>query len=142
MRSLPVSSQKNIKNLMVFFYIFPKIISLLKLRKYREQIKIVSAQIDTPTYNKDLAIAISDILPKLNPESTRIYHYTNSGVASWYDFAKNIFIAAQKIGFPLKIQQVIPITTQEDPTKAQLPVYAVLSYQKITNLLSKYLPHW
>jgi dTDP-4-dehydrorhamnose reductase len=70
------------------------------------------------------------------------YHYTNSGVASWYDFAIAIFEEAQALGFPLQIQRVKPISTEEYPTPARRPAYSVLSLAKIAATLGTYPPHW
>lgn len=116
--------------------------TMLRLGKERTEIKVVADQIGTPTYTEDLANAIAQILPQLNSEITGTYHYTNSGVASWYDFAINIFTEAEKLGFPLQIKKVIPITTPEYPTPAKRPHYSVLSHQKISKLLGNYPPHW
>ncbi|GAB4138180.1 MAG: hypothetical protein Fur0046_12640 [Cyanobacteria bacterium J069] len=70
------------------------------------------------------------------------YHFTNSGVASWYDFAVAIFEIAGQLGFPLQIQRVLPISTEEYPTPAQRPAYSVLSLQKTSAVLGGYPPHW
>jgi dTDP-4-dehydrorhamnose reductase len=71
-----------------------------------------------------------------------IYHFTNSGVASWYDFAVAIFEEAKQLGFPLKVQRVVPITTSQYPTPAQRPAYSVLSNEKISAVLGTHPPHW
>jgi dTDP-4-dehydrorhamnose reductase len=71
-----------------------------------------------------------------------IYHFTNSGVASWYDFAVAIFEEAKELGFPLKVQRVVPITTSQYPTPAQRPAYSVLSNEKISAVLGTHPPHW
>ena len=62
--------------------------------------------------------------------------------ASWYDFAVAIFEEAQALGWPLKIQKVIPITTPDYPTPAQRPAYSVLSTQKIRPVMGQPAPHW
>ena len=69
-------------------------------------------------------------------------HYTNSGVASWYDFALAIFAEARELNFPLKIETVLPITTAEYPTPAQRPANSVLSKTKFTQTLGIYPPYW
>ena len=71
-----------------------------------------------------------------------ICHFTNSGVASWYDFAVAIFTEARALGFPLQIEEVIPITTDAYPTPARRPAYSVLSNDKISTLLGGHPPHW
>ncbi len=87
--------------------------------------------------------AIADLLSHSNLRNTsEIYHFTNSGVASWYDFAVAIFEEAQTLGFPIKVNQVVPITTSDYPTPAKRPAYSVLSGQKITSILGNYPPYW
>ncbi|MEP6486189.1 dTDP-4-dehydrorhamnose reductase [Microcoleus vaginatus GB2-A3] len=116
--------------------------TMLRLGKEREEIRVVADQIGSPTWTGDLAEAISQIIPLLGPESFGTYQYTNSGVCSWYDFAIAIFEEAAQLGFPLKIQRVIPITTSEYPTPAKRPAFSVLSTVKISALLGMYPPHW
>ena len=116
--------------------------TMLRLGKDRPEVRVVADQIGSPTWSYDIAFTISQIIPQLTSEITGIYHYTNSGVASWYDFALAIFEEAQKLGFPLQMNQVIPITTPEYPTAAKRPAYSVLGCRKISQLLGTYPPHW
>jgi dTDP-4-dehydrorhamnose reductase len=116
--------------------------TMLRLGQDREELKVVADQIGSPTWTYDLAEAIAQLLPKLSPEIAGIYQYTNSGVCSWYDFAVNIFEEAEKLGFPLKIKKVIPITTEEYPTPAKRPAFSVLSTRKISAILGENPPHW
>lgn len=116
--------------------------TMLRLGKDREVVKVVYDQVGSPTWAADLASVIKQILPQLNPEMTGIYHYTNSGVCSWYDFAVAIFAEARQLNFPLQIQEIIPITTQEYPTPAHRPPYSVLATTKIRSYLDSYPPHW
>lgn len=116
--------------------------TMLRLGKEREEIRVVADQIGSPTWTGDLAAAVSQIIPQIKPEIFGTYQYTNSGVCSWYDFAIAIFEEAEKLGFPLKIQRVIPITTAEYPTPAKRPAFSVLSTVKISALLGTYPPHW
>ncbi|HEY9862262.1 MAG TPA: dTDP-4-dehydrorhamnose reductase [Candidatus Obscuribacterales bacterium] len=116
--------------------------TMLRLGAEREEIRVVADQIGSPTWAKDLAQAIAQFIPHASSETTGIYHYTNSGVASWYDFAIAIFEEAKQLGFPLKIQRVVPITTADYPTPARRPAYSVLSCAKITGVLGTYPPHW
>ncbi len=115
--------------------------TMLRLGKDRPEVRVVADQIGSPTWSHDIAFTISKIIPQLTSEITGIYHYTNSGVASWYDFALAIFEEAQKLGFPV-VNQVIPITTPEYPTPAKRPAYSVLDCRKISQLLGTYPPHW
>jgi len=116
--------------------------TMLRLGKEREEIRVVADQIGSPTWTGDLSAASSQIIPLLGQETFGTYHYTNSGVCSWYDFAIAIFEEAAKLGFPLKVQRVIPITTAEYPTPAKRPAFSVLSTVKISALLGTYPPHW
>lgn len=116
--------------------------TMLRLGKDREEIRVVADQIGSPTWTADLGAATAQIIPNLAPDSFGTYQYTNSGVCSWYDFAIAIFEEAEKLGFPLKIKRVIPITTAEYPTPAKRPAFSVLSTVKISALLGTYPPHW
>ncbi len=117
--------------------------TMLRLGKDREKLRVVADQVGTPTWTKNIAEAITQLLLTLDLTNTAdIYHFTNSGVASWYDLAVTIFEEAEKIGFPLKVNQVDPITTAEYPTPAKRPAYSVLSTQKTAGLLGDYPPHW
>ncbi len=118
--------------------------TMLRLGSTREEIRVVSDQIGTPTWAKTIAITIDRLLPRLvaGEIESGTYHLTNSGVASWYDFAIAIFDRARELGFPLKLKTVIPITTAEYPTPAVRPSYSVLSNQKLTQVLDYHLPHW
>lgn len=117
--------------------------TMLRLGAEREEIRVVADQIGSPTWTGDLAQAIATLIPQvqhLNFSGT--YHYTNSGVCSWYDFAVAIFEESIALGFPLKVQRVIPITTADYPTPAKRPAYSVLSCEKITKVLGTPPPHW
>ncbi|MDD1416257.1 dTDP-4-dehydrorhamnose reductase [Dolichospermum sp. ST_con] len=116
--------------------------TMLRLGKERPEVRVVADQIGSPTWAKDIALTITQIIPQLTLELAGTYHYTNSGVASWYDFAMAIFEEAEKLGFLLKINQIIPITTPEYPTPAKRPAYSVLACEKISKLLGTHPPHW
>ena len=115
--------------------------TMLRLGKEREELKVVVDQVGSPTWSKDIAAAITQLLINVdNP--TGIYNFTNSGVASWFDLTKAIFEEAKISGIPLKIQRVIPITTAEYLTPAVRPAYSVLSGQKISQQLGYIPPYW
>ncbi|MDB9506745.1 dTDP-4-dehydrorhamnose reductase [Microcystis aeruginosa CS-338/01] len=115
--------------------------TMLRLGKEREELKVVVDQVGSPTWSKDIATAITQLL--INADNpTGIYNFTNSGVASWFDLTKAIFEEAKISGIPLKIQRVIPITTAEYPTPAVRPAYSVLSGQKISQQLGYIPPYW
>jgi dTDP-4-dehydrorhamnose reductase len=112
--------------------------TMLRLGAERKEICVVADQIGSPTWTGDLA----DIITQIHPDLKGIYHYRNSGIASWYDFAVAIFSEAKLLNFPLKIEKIIPITTAEYPTVAKRPTYSVLSCRKISSTLEIIPPHW
>jgi dTDP-4-dehydrorhamnose reductase len=122
--------------------------TMLRLGAEREEVRVVADQIGTPTFAGDIADAIVRLVgaiapgPSLDETLLGTYHFTNSGVASWYDFAIAIFEEAKRIGFPLKLDRVVPITTAEHPTPASRPAYSVLSCCKINAALGTVPPHW
>ncbi len=116
--------------------------TMLRVGKECREIRVVYDQIGSPTWAADIARAIAQLIPQLEPSLAGIYHYTNSGVCSWYDFAIAIFQTARDLGWPLAVQQVQPIRTHEYPTPATRPAYSVLSGAKLRPLLSDYPPHW
>ena len=109
--------------------------TMLRLAETRDEINVVSDQIGTPTYGGDLAKVILTII---NSKSTGfgLYHYSNEGVTSWYDFAKTIFEASN-----LKIK-TNPIKSAAYPTPAKRPAYSVLDKTKIKNTLRTQAPFW
>lgn len=109
--------------------------TMLRLEKDRDEISVVSDQIGSPTYAKDLASIILTIISQ-NSEAYGIYHFSNEGVASWYDFAKAIFnITKSKI-------YVNPIASFEYPTPAKRPSFSVLNTNKIKKEFSLTIPYW
>lgn len=122
--------------------------TMLRVGAERDELRVVVDQIGTPTWTGDIASAIANLLPKLNPQTAEfplesgIYHVTNSGIASWYDFAVAIFEEARKLDFPLKVNHITPITTAEYPTPARRPAYSALAGQKIAAVLGSRPPHW
>ncbi|MBD2454939.1 dTDP-4-dehydrorhamnose reductase [Nostoc sp. FACHB-87] len=116
--------------------------TMLRLGKERPEIKVVTDQIGSPTWARDIAGVIAQIIPQLTPEIAGTYHYTNSGVISWYDFAVAILEEAQQLGFPLTVQNIVPIATAEYPTLARRPAYAVLACGKISQVLGTHPPYW
>ncbi|MFB2935031.1 dTDP-4-dehydrorhamnose reductase [Aerosakkonemataceae cyanobacterium BLCC-F154] len=116
--------------------------TMLRLGKERKEIRVVADQIGSPTCTLDLANTITQLIPLFQPEITGIYNFTNSGVASWYDFAVAIFEEAKLLGWDLQLERVIPITTPEYPTPACRPAYSVLACGKISTVLGTFPPHW
>ena len=110
--------------------------TMLRLGKEKESLGVIYDQVGTPTYAKDLAKAILDILPQIDNEQPQIYNYSNEGVLSWYDFAKEIMRMAK---LPCKIN---PIETVQYPTPAKRPHYSLLSKTKIKNEYAIDIPYW
>jgi dTDP-4-dehydrorhamnose reductase len=109
--------------------------TMLKLGSEREELKIISDQIGTPTYAKDLAKCILQIVSSSSKEYG-IYHYSNEGACSWYDFAKAIFdISETSI-------KVLPIRTYQYPTKATRPLFSVMDKSKIKSTFNMEIPYW
>ncbi|MBQ3170847.1 MAG: dTDP-4-dehydrorhamnose reductase, partial [Mailhella sp.] len=99
--------------------------AMRRLGMERGSLGVVFDQIGTPTYAADLAAAIVAMLPQIKSGTKEVYHYSNEGVASWYDFACAIM---QESGLNCAVR---PLETHEYPTKATRPAYSVLSKAKI-----------
>ena len=112
--------------------------TMLRLGKERETLNVVFDQIGTPTYAADLAQAIMKMAgtAEQNNLKTGIFHYSNEGVCSWYDFAHEIMLQA-------KLNCVIrPIETKDYPTPATRPHYSVLNKARIKAEYGVKIPHW
>jgi len=114
--------------------------TMLKLGKKRNELNVVSDQIGSPTYATDLAGAILEIIKskefREEGQTTQIYHYSNEGEISWYEFAKEIFKIA-------KVDcKVNPITTQQYPTPAQRPINTLMNKNKIVEKFGVNIPDW
>lgn len=113
--------------------------TMLRLMASRPEVRVVSDQVGTPTYAGSLAQA----LWTLGQGSQRgILHYTDSGVASWYDFACAIQEEALQLGLLEKRVPVIPISTAEYPLPAPRPVFGVLDKSETWMYLGKPADHW
>ena len=106
----------------------------------KESLKVVFDQIGTPTYAADLAETIMNIVSGVIRNQTAfnsgIYHYSNEGVCSWYDFATEI---VEEAGLKCKIN---PILSKDYPSPAQRPFYSVLDKSKIKENYNISIPHW
>jgi dTDP-4-dehydrorhamnose reductase len=110
--------------------------TMLKYGKEREELKVVFDQVGTPTYARDLAKVILNILPKIDNQTPKIYHYSNDGAISWFDFAKEIMKMA-------KVDcKITPIESFEYPTKAERPFYSVLNKREIKSDFLIDIPYW
>lgn len=110
--------------------------TMLRLGSERNELGIIADQIGTPTYARDLARTILDILPKLENKSVEVYHFSNEGVCSWYDFAKAIFESEKT---PIKVS---PIETIDYPTPATRPFYSLMNKRKIKETFELDIPYW
>lgn len=109
--------------------------TMLRLGNERDEISVVYDQVGTPTYAKDLAEVIIKIITN-NNKNYGVYHYSNEGVASWYDFAKAIFDESNT-----KVN-LLPIKSEAYPLPSKRPSYSVLDKEKIKNALNISIPYW
>jgi dTDP-4-dehydrorhamnose reductase len=110
--------------------------TMIRLGKEKESLGVIFDQIGTPTYAKDLAKLILDILPKIDNQKVEIYNYSNEGVLSWYDFAKEIM---KMVKLDCKIN---PIETFQYPTPAKRPHFSLLNKSKIKDKFNVEIPYW
>jgi dTDP-4-dehydrorhamnose reductase len=112
--------------------------TMLCLGKEHDEVCVVSDQIGTPTYAGDLASTILSIIDAVEAGNFKsgIFHYSNEGVCSWYDFARKIF---QFMDIRCR---VTPIETKDYPTRAVRPQYSVLNKRKIKQTYGLTIPHW
>ncbi|WP_148571616.1 dTDP-4-dehydrorhamnose reductase [Aliarcobacter cryaerophilus] len=110
--------------------------TILRLGKEKEELGVIFDQVGTPTYAKDLALAILNIIPQIENHKVEIYNYSNEGVLSWYDFAKEIMKMA-KLSCKVK-----PIETYQYPTPAKRPHFSLLNKSKIKSKLNLEIPYW
>lgn len=110
--------------------------TMRRLGAERNQLSVVFDQAGTPTYAKDLAQAIVDILPQIKPHSKEVYHFSNEGVCSWYDFATAV------MKYSDLDCEVLPIESKDYPTPAKRPNYSVLNKAKIKRDFNLKINHW
>ena len=114
--------------------------TMLRLAKQKEELSVIFDQVGTPTYARDLAKTCLEILcggSSVNiSKNGNLYHYSNEGVASWYDFAISIMkISGEKC-------KVKPIQTKDYPALAKRPQYSVLNKFKIKTDFKIEIPYW
>jgi dTDP-4-dehydrorhamnose reductase len=111
--------------------------TILKHAKQKKQLKVVCDQVGTPTYSSDLAGTIISLIPHCKEiNEIKILHYSNEGVASWYDFAKAIIDIS---GIECNI---IPVPTKEYPLPARRPFFSILDKSMIKTMLNIDIPYW
>ena len=112
--------------------------TMLNLTAAKPQLKVVFDQVGTPTYAFDLAKAIYDILENRKYDGkTGIYHYSNEGVCSWFDFTKMIAEIAGNTGC-----DILPCHSNEFPSAVKRPAYSVLDKSKIKESFGILIPYW
>lgn len=110
--------------------------TIMSAAKEKKKLSVVCDQVGTPTYAADLACAIKTMLPNMKKGAKEIYHYSNEGVCSWYDFAKEI------LGLAKIDCEVVPIYSRDYRAKAVRPYYSVLSKEKIKQHYGLVVPYW
>ena len=110
--------------------------TMLRLTEERDSLNVVFDQIGTPTYAYDLASLITRIIEDGQLDKTGIYHFSNEGAVSWYDFAK----AISEIGGTTC--DIRPCHTEEYPSKAQRPRFSVLDKTKVKETFKVTIPYW
>ncbi len=113
--------------------------TMLRLMRTRDEVRVVADQFGTPTYAPGLAETIWRLVAQ---GRTRIWHHTDSGMASWHEFAVAIQEEALAIGLLNRAVPVIPITTAEYPTLARRPAFSVLDCSATAAALGAPAPHW
>ncbi len=114
--------------------------TMLRLGKERDILKVVADQVGSPTYARDLAKAILEIVSRTKESFANfvngIYHFSNEGICSWYDFAKAIHETGNITC------KVVPVGSGEYPTLAKRPYYSVLDKTKIKSVFKLNIPYW
>ena len=110
--------------------------TMQKLGGEKQEINVVNDQFGTPTYAADLAAAVVQILPQINIFNSGVYHFTNLGQCSWYDFACEIM---KQSGLKCKVN---PVPSSQYPTLAKRPSYSVLDKEKIQQTFGIKIADW
>ncbi len=125
--------------------------TMIRLAREREELRVVGDQTGSPTYTGDLADAIFHLLaladsPHASPLAPHgpygIYHFSNNGQCSWYDFAVEIVALARDHGEPIITQRIAPITTDDYPLPAKRPAYSVFCKEKYERATGAEVPEW
>lgn len=111
--------------------------TMMNLTATKSQLKVVFDQVGTPTYAYDLAKAIAVVIDKFDGSQVGVYHYSNEGVCSWYDFTK--MIAEYNGTTECDIQ---PCHSDEFPSPVKRPSYSVLDKTKIKEIFGVEVPYW
>ncbi len=113
--------------------------TMLRLASDRDELRVIDDQLGSPSWTADIAEAMWSLI---STSAAGTYHFSNEGVASWYDFAQAVLELARQSGITIQANRVTPIATEDYPTPARRPAYSVLSKQKIRAELDYPIPHW
>jgi dTDP-4-dehydrorhamnose reductase len=119
--------------------------TMLRLMNEREEVRVVNDQRGSPTWTQDLAETAVNLIMRADngkPVNYGIYHYTNEGAISWFDFAEAIYAQGKKLGLISGDCAVRPCSTSEYPTRAARPAYSVLDTGRIKQALGIAIPRW
>jgi dTDP-4-dehydrorhamnose reductase len=116
--------------------------TMLRLMNERDKVQVVNDQWGSPTWTRDLAGAIVEIIKTDRKPAYGIYHYTGEGSISWFDFAVKIYDAGRASGLLKKDCAVVPCTSAEFPARVKRPAYSVLDKTKIKAALGISIPEW
>jgi dTDP-4-dehydrorhamnose reductase len=115
--------------------------TMLRLMNERDAVNIVDDQIGSSTYTGDLAQAALAFVEK-GGEARGLFHYSNEGRISWYDFAREIYRWGREAGLVAKQCRINPIKTADYPTRAHRPAFSLLNKEKIKHTLDLGIPLW
>lgn len=109
------------------------LLTMLKLGRDKEELRVVSDQVGSPTLADDLAggtLEAMKLAARMPIFPSGVYHFTNSGFTSWHGFAEAIFRESRSLGVPVKVRRVLPIPTHDYPTPARRPLNSRLDCTK------------
>ena len=115
--------------------------TMLRLFGEREEVHVVDDQQGSPTYTIDVANMVIAVIQN-NTNTYGVYNYTNDGLTNWYEFAREIFRVAKKIGLLNKEVKILPIKTADYPTKAKRPANSYFSKEKIKSQMKIDIRPW
>lgn len=116
------------------------LLTMLRLFRERSQVNVVADQVGTPTSSVTLATCLWKAAADAGPSA--ILHFTDAGVASWYDFAVAIYEESSSLGLLSKRVEVVPISSEQYPTAAKRPSYSVLDKQQTWKRFALQPVHW
>ena len=147
-----LEGEKNISKILQEYYIIRTawlygkaghnfVSTMLRLMNEKNEIKVVNDQHGSPTYAVDLARTVIKII-KINNERYGIYHYSNEGNISWYDFACEIYKQGKELNLIKSNCNILPCDSSEFPQKAKRPSFSLLNKEKIKQNFDLSIPEW